>query len=289
MSWVLSAFADEAGGSTDEQIAALRRAGIKHVDLRGVDGFNITTLPTEKARQVRQKLDSAGITVAMFGSPIGKIDLADEVKIDLDKLANLARVGDILGCRSVRIFSYYNQKAKLDPQRRQAETLDRLKALRDLAAKLNLVLYHENEVAIFGEGCAQVQVLAAALRDGKTFRLIFDFDNYHQAGDDVWANWEKLGDLTDAFHLKDSDAAKQHVLVGEGLGQVRRVLTNALARNWSGPLAIEPHLQHSQAVQATGPSGKPNAQFAQMSGSDSFHLACQAARKLLEEIKAPVV
>jgi sugar phosphate isomerase/epimerase len=289
MSWVLSAFADEAGGSIDQQIAALRRAGIKHVDLRGVDGFNITTLPTDRAQQVRRKLDSAGITVAMFGSPIGKIDLADELKTDLDKLAHLARVSDILGCRSVRIFSYYNKEAKLPANQRRTQSLDRLKALRDVAAKLNLVLYHENELAIFGEGVDAVAEITATLRDAKTFRMIFDFDNYHQAGQDVWAAWDKLSDLTDAFHLKDSDAAKQHVPVGEGMGQVRRILTNAVARNWSGPVAVEPHLQHSTAVMATGPSGTPNAQFAQMSGADSFDLACQAARKLLAEIKAPVV
>ena len=288
MSWVLSAFADEAGGSIDEQIAALRRAGIRHVDLRAVDGFNITTLPTDRAQQVRRKLDSAGIAVAMFGAPIGKIDLADELKIDLDKLAHLARLGDILGCRSVRIFSYYNQKAALTPEAWQAEALDRLRKLRDLAGKLNMVLYHENERAIFGDACAQVQVIAAALRDPATFRLIFDFDNYNQGGADVWANWLQLRDMTDAIHLKDSDRKGQHVPVGAGAGQVRKILADAVARGWSGPLSIEPHLQHSKAVQATGPGGTPNQQYAQMSGADSFQAACAAALKLLGEIKAPV-
>lgn len=41
-------FADEAGGSLDEQIVALQAAGMSYIDIRGVDGFNITTLPVDQ-------------------------------------------------------------------------------------------------------------------------------------------------------------------------------------------------------------------------------------------------
>ena len=82
MSWNFSAFADEAGPSCDEQIAALRKAGMKFIDIRGIDGHNIAALPVDHARVVRKKLDDAGITVGMFGSPVGKIDIKDDFEVE---------------------------------------------------------------------------------------------------------------------------------------------------------------------------------------------------------------
>jgi len=286
MSWSLSAFADEAGGSCDEQIAALQQAGLRHIDIRSMDGFNVTALPVEQARQVKEKLDAAGITVAMYGSPIGKIDIADDVESDLAKLRHLAELVPVLGCNAVRIFSYYNKQERPHDEW-QGESIHRLRQLRDTAKELGLVLYHENERHIFGDLADDVLVIANEVRDGETFRLIFDFDNYNQSGENVWDNWQKLRDVTDAIHLKDSKD-KQHVPVGQGTGFVREILADAVARGWQGPLSIEPHLSHSGAVAATGPSGVANQQYGKMSPNESFQAACEVAKQLLAEVQAPV-
>lgn len=284
MSTTLSGFTDEAGRTCEEQVAACQRAGLRFMDLRSVDGIGITALPVEQAKVVREKLDSAGITVQMFGSPIGKIDIADPVETDLDKLRHLATLAPVLGCRAVRMFSYYNKNNEpLDVWK--AESLARLQQLRDEAERLDMVLYHENERHIFGDLGVNVEAIAALRNDH--FKLIFDFDNYNQSGEDVWANWLMFRDRTDAFHLKDSrmvGAHYQHTPVGDGTGQVKRILADAVQRGWSGPLTLEPHLSHSQAVLATGPSGETNASFRDMPTADSFHLAAVAAQNLLAEV-----
>src|SRR4028118_1722542 len=96
ITYIVSAFADEAAPDTDGQIAALKRAGLKTIDLRNVDGFNITALPIENAKTVAQKLQDAGVSVGMFGTPIGKIDLADDVQSDVDKLRHLNELSPVL-------------------------------------------------------------------------------------------------------------------------------------------------------------------------------------------------
>ena len=78
MPWTLSAFADEAGGSTQEQIAACLKAGLTHIDPRNVDGHNITELPLDLAKDVAKQYEAAGIRVHMYGSPIGKIDITEQ-------------------------------------------------------------------------------------------------------------------------------------------------------------------------------------------------------------------
>jgi len=289
MSWVLSAFTDEGGEACDQQIANARKAGLSHVDLRGVDGHNISQLPLDVAEKVAAKLGAAGLKVCMFGSPLGKIDLADDFKIDQDKLEHMGKLKSILGTNQVRIFSYYNKKAGKNPQQFQAASLDWLSRLREQAGRLGLVLYHENERHIFGDPCEHVQTIAEKLRDGRVFKLIFDFDNYNQSGEDVWANWTKLRDVTDAFHLKDSDEKGQHVPAGQGAGQVKRILTDAVARKWSGPVILEPHLSHSSAVMATGPGGKANRKLKDMPPAETFQVAAKAARDLLAEVGASIV
>jgi len=281
--WTLSAFSDEAGNSCDEQITAAKRAGLSRIDIRNIDGFNIAVLPLENAKTIKNKLNDAGVSVQMLGSPIGKIDILDDVETDVEKLRHLATLAPVLGCNAVRIFSYYN-KTKIPHAEWREKSLTNLTHLRDVAEELGLVLYHENERHIYGDLGADVKEIAG-LR-GANFKLIFDFDNYQQSGEDVYAVWHSLFEQTDSFHLKDSTCENMHVPVGLGNGQVERILRDAVAQNWNGPLAVEPHLTHAGAVALTGPSGIVNESYANMPSAESFHLAVETATKLLNKIGA---
>lgn len=287
MVWALSAFADEAGPEVDQQIAALLEAGIPRVDLRNVGPHNISALPLDLAQQAARKLAQAKIKVGMFGSPIGKIDIADPFDIDMQKLEHLGKLKDVFGCSAVRIFSYYN-KAGRAADAWAHESLSRLKKLRDRAAQLGLVLYHENERHIFGDRLDENQRIAQEVRDGKSFLTIFDFDNYNQSGDNVWHNWEVLRDRVDGIHLKDSDAQKQHVPVGQGTGQVKKILADAVARKWQGPMSLEPHLVHSSAVMATGVGGQANDQLKNLPPEKVFQVAAKAAKQIIAEVGGPL-
>ena len=281
MAWILSAFADEAGAAMDDQIRALQMANIDHVDLRQVDDITIVDLPLDHAEQVRAKLDAAGIKVGMFGSPIGKIDVADDFEIDRKRLAHLGKLKDVFDCRAVRLFSYYDKEGD-SPDEHRRQSLERLQRLTDDAARLELVLYHENERGIYGESIEAVCQIRDALR-GEHFKLIFDFNNYHHAGENVWAGWLALRDTTDAFHLKDSkftESGDMHMVpVGQGEGRVPKILADAAKRGWDGPLTLEPHLQFSKAVQATGPGGVANQSFADMTAEECFLVAAEAAHQ----------
>ena len=289
MSWILSAFADEAGGSLDEQIAALHTANMKYIDPRGIDGFSITNLPLDHAKEVRRKLDDASIKVAMFGSPIGKIDITDDLNIDIEKLEHLGKLKNILNCNTVRMFSYFNKEgANHDDW--QAESLNRLTKLTEIAQKLDMVLYHENERHIFGDKIADVCIIRDQLRAKfpDHFKLIFDFDNFNQSGEDVLEAWQELATASDTIHLKDSkkqpNGDYHHVPVGDGDGHIPQILADLVKRQWQGQLTLEPHLAHSKAVLATGPSGKANEQLASLTPAQAFQVGADAAKKLLKDV-----
>jgi sugar phosphate isomerase/epimerase len=292
MKWRFSAFTDEAGVTSAQQIAAAVRARLNWIDIRNIDSLNVSVLPVEHARRIRGELDAAGIGVTVLASPIGKIDITDDFAGELAKLEHLAQLAPILGCPAIRVFSYYNQKAKLPHSEWQDKSLERLRTLKTRARELGLTLWHENEVHIFGDRFDDVLTLARELRDAH-FKFIFDFGNFSAGGDDCWQAWLKLRDHTDAFHLKDNAHTQSgelyHVISGQGEGRVREILTDALARGFAGPLSVEAHLQHPPAVVSTGPSGIANPQYAHLSLEDAFNVAVNGARKLLESLDAPVV
>ncbi len=284
MDWLLSGFTDEAGEASDEQLAACRRGGLEFIDPRNIDGYNITALPPDIAEIIARKLDAAGVRVNMYGSPIGKLDIADDFKIDTDRLEHLGRLKGIFGASGVRIFSYYN-KAGADKAKWKQQSMDRLKRLRDLAGKLGLVLYHENESEIYGDHPDRVAQIAE-LRDGETFKLIYDFANYLRAGVTPQQSWAMFKDKTDCFHLKDQLHNNEHVPLGQGDTDARAILRDAHARGWRGPCVLEPHLTHSKAVVATGVHGTGDQSLASLSPADSFQVALKAARELLASIHA---
>jgi len=289
MAWILSAFADEASETVDDQIQVLQESQIDHIDLRCVDGINICDLPVDHAKEVKAKLDEAGISVCMYGSPIGKIDVADDFEPDVARLEHLGELRKIFGAEKVRLFSYYNKTDELPFAEWKAESLRRLKVLADLSQKLGLVLYHENEIGIFGHTLETVGILRDEMRaNHPCFKLIFDFDNYNQVGEDAWTNWQTLVECTDAIHLKESqkqdDGTFQHVPAGQGDGHIPESLADLAKRGWSGPLTLEPHLARSPAVLATGPHGEANQSLTDMSDAECFKVAAKAARGLLNEV-----
>ena len=59
---LLSAFSDEYAKDFEEQLSAMTRFGISHIELRFIDGENVSLLSDEKRIAVRNALDRHGIT-----------------------------------------------------------------------------------------------------------------------------------------------------------------------------------------------------------------------------------
>ncbi|MBO5285877.1 MAG: sugar phosphate isomerase/epimerase, partial [Clostridia bacterium] len=70
---ILSAFADEYSSNFIEQLKALNGFGINYIEVRGVDGKNVSTLTASEVKDAKLKLNDYGIKVSSIGSPLGKI------------------------------------------------------------------------------------------------------------------------------------------------------------------------------------------------------------------------
>ena len=92
----LSGFSDEISPDFDQQLKVINQLGIKYIEIRGVDGKNISELTPQEVEQVKAKLDAAGVQVSSIGSPIGKISITDDFAPHLETFRQLLATAKVL-------------------------------------------------------------------------------------------------------------------------------------------------------------------------------------------------
>ena len=173
------AFADEACPQIDGQIDALLRNGLSGLEIRGVDGTNISDITLDKAREVRKKLDASGLSVFSVGSPIGKIGIDDEFESHLDKFKHTLELAYILGAQNMRLFSFYIDG---DAYSYTDKALERMTKLADASRGSGVTLCHENEKGIFGDIPERCVIIHENIPD---IKAVFDPANFVQCGVDI--------------------------------------------------------------------------------------------------------
>lgn len=274
----IHAFADEASGQLSGQIAALQRNGLQGLEIRGVDGQNISDISLEKAHEVRRRLDDAGLIVWSMGSPIGKIGIeSDGFDAHLDKLRHTIELADVLGARNLRMFSFYM------PGDRAAEfrgkVIDRMGKMLRVAEDSGVALCHENEKGIYGDMADRCLDL---LNTFPQLEGIFDPANFIQCGQDTIAAWKLLRDRIKYLHIKDALENGKVVPAGKGIGFVRSILDDFRARGGSD-VTIEPHLSVFAGLKDLEREGEETKidPFCYESSDAAFDAACDALKALL--------
>ncbi|MBQ8004550.1 MAG: TIM barrel protein, partial [Oscillospiraceae bacterium] len=107
----LCAFADEADPAVSGQIDALHANGIEFIELRGVDGKNVTELTAAEMRELRTRFDGEGIKVWSIGSPIGKIEIEGDFEKHVELFRHTLELANIAGAEKMRIFSFFMNPA----------------------------------------------------------------------------------------------------------------------------------------------------------------------------------
>lgn len=233
MKFILSAFADEAAANISDQITAMKRNDISHLEIRGVDGTNIADITNEKAKEVRAKLDASGITVWSLGSPYGKIGINEDFAPHLDKFKHGLELADILGAKNIRMFSFYVPSGKEADYR--DKVMERLAQFIEVTKGTDITLCHENEKGIYGDIASRCEEIH------KTFpklKAVFDPANFVQCGQDTMKAWEKLHTYVSYMHIKDALADGSVVPAGKGIGN----LPYLLSQYKGSVLTLEPHL-----------------------------------------------
>lgn len=269
----LCAFADEAATDFDGQIKALLRNNIYNIELRGLDGKNVSSLNDDEAAAYVEKLDKAGIRVWSLGSPLGKIDITSDRSEHEDMLVKLMKTADIFGTKRIRMFSYFVKREDYSDYR--DEVIQRLRALVKIAD--GYMLCHENESAIYGATVANCEDI---YENVKGLYSVFDSSNFIQWDEDIAEAKRRLLDRAYYIHVKDSRYdTKQIVPVGFGDGLYEEIFSG-LDRDTT--LTLEPHLFKFVGYSDIDKK-ELNSLFSYKDSNESFDAAVTALKNLLRK------
>lgn len=245
--YILSGFADEIDPMMSKQYELLHKLGISYIELRGVNGKNISELEESEVRSLKSELDGEGIKISAIGSPVGKIKITDDFSAHFEMFKKLLSFAGILETRYIRIFSFYMDG---DYETHRDEVFRRISAFIEAAEKEGIVLLHENEKGIYGdtyERCAELMERFY----GDNFKCTFDFANFVQCGSDTVKAYETLKPYIEYIHIKDALKDGGHVVPpGLGDGNLRPILDSVFESGYCGFLSLEPHLSHFHGLDA---------------------------------------
>ncbi len=277
--FILSAFADEAGSTLDEQISALNRNGIKFIEPRNINGKPILTLTDDELKEIKTELDKNGIKVNSLGSPIGKYPITSPFEDHLKDFCRAIEICKILGTARMRMFSFFVKNSELSKYR--DEVLRRLNIMAETAEKNGIMLCHENESEIYGQNPEQMLDI---MNNVKGIYGIFDAANYRMNGqnveDGINATLVNLGYL----HIKDAIYSSQSIVAaGDGEGKIAEIIDTVNAHTDGVVyLTLEPHLFIFDAYKLID-SHELVSQYTFKNNSESFDFAVSKLKQLLKD------
>lgn len=244
---ILSAFADEYADGLKEQCEALNKFGIEYIELRGVNGKNVSTLTESEVKETKRILDDYEIRVSSIGSPLGKIDIKGDLNGHYETAKRVYETANILGAKNVRIFSFYSKETPFD--KCKGEIYDGIEKLVDLSDGTGLTLCHENEALIYGE--SPEKCLEIVEYFGGRMRCVFDMGNFVLDGYDPMAAYKLLSDYIEYFHIKDAFYSGGIVPAGKGEAKIKEILDDYKVNGGKDTfITLEPHLQTFSGLNA---------------------------------------
>ena len=218
-SFQLSSFADEADASLKGQIEAMERHGVYLIEMRGVDGKNVSELTNEEADDARKRLEDHGMTLSSMGSPYGKYPIDQPFAAHMNSFRRGLEICRRLNAKRIRMFSFFMPKGG-SPADWTNKVIDQLGEMLTAAEDAGIELYHENEKGIYGDTAKRcADILESVGSD--SLAAVFDPANFVQCGQKTYPDaYEMLKPYITYMHIKDAKSDGSVVPAGSGCGEV---------------------------------------------------------------------
>ncbi|MCI8726460.1 MAG: sugar phosphate isomerase/epimerase [Hungatella sp.] len=276
----LSGFADEIHENLGEQIRVLKKLGMSHVEMRGVNGKGLVEYSMDEVKEIKKQLDAEGIRLSSVGSPIGKIQITDDFAPHMELYKHTVDIAHAMETDYIRMFSFFMPENE-DYGQYKDPVMERLGKMVDYAKANDIILLHENEKDIYGDIAPRCLEIQKAFY-GEHFKAVFDFANFVQCKQDTLEAYEMMKPYVAYIHIKDalwSDASV--VPPGTGDGHLEEILRKFKASGYQGFLSLEPHLSDFAGFSALEMNA---SQKKKLNGEEAFTLAHDSLVKILEKL-----
>ena len=254
---ILSAFADEYKTDFDGQLEGLNSFGIDYMEIRFVNGTNVSALTDDEVKNVKRKLSEKNIKVSSIGSPLGKINTADDMDAEMKKAERVFKIACELETKNIRMFSFYLDENKTKEENRSV-VFSSLERMVKLASKYGVTLCHENEAKIYGESPEACREILDYF--GGEMKCVFDMGNFMLDNYKPYPNaYDLLKEYIEYFHIKDSLSAGAIVPPGCGEAQIPELMKAHCEYSKNNFfITLEPHLQTFSGLNALVGKGFEN-------------------------------
>ena len=275
-----SAFSDEIDACFDKQIEGVKALGIDMIELRGVDGKSFIELSDEEVEIVKKKLIANGISLSALGTPIGKMNVDGDFEAHKNLLTRIMDIGDMLGCKVLRMFSFYPAENMDDAEFKQI-AFGYIGELLDMADERGFILCHENEKDIFG--CSPERELELMQFFDGRLKAVLDPGNFAFCFEDASKGYPLLKDYIHYFHIKDADESGAIVPPGKGVACLAEIL-KAVDEDREGEvvLTMEPHLMNFTGLSSLSKLDDIHHVYSFEAPFEAFKVATEAVRSMIE-------
>ncbi|OGJ83863.1 hypothetical protein A2598_04110 [Candidatus Peribacteria bacterium RIFOXYD1_FULL_54_13] len=308
----LSMFSDEIAAGFESQLVGALSQRVPRISIRSGDpcrtgkSNNIMRWTRHEVETAKRMLDDAGMQVAEFGGPIGKVKLEDvedgtkNVYVAPDKyLGTVDKALDLtefFGCKRFRGFTFYHPKGK-NPDDYVPQVVDRLGPIVDRCVRRKIVYGAEVEANLVGDSGQRLARIAQQLETA-WFRLVFDPANLtcqNLPAETVLQNYLAMRQRIGWFHAKeyrvdpalqwkghvDEEMLRNFVPFGEGSSDIPTILA-AFAEDLPRLTAELAELGIEDGVLLTEePHEKGGGQFGGYSGPEGMGVHLAATRRHL--------
>ncbi len=242
-----SGISDEAGKTIEKQIQAHNELGWDYMELRLIDGVNITQVPNYTFEKIADKLAENNKKVSCFASAIANWarPITCDPKIDIEDLKRAIPRMHRLKTKFIRVMSYPNDPNNpLSEEEWRKESIRRMKELAKIAEDGGVILVHENCSGWGGLSAENSNILLGEV-NSPALKVVFDTGNPVTYGQNAWEYYLKVKKDIVYVHIKDAKKVNGediYCLCGEGDGCVREIIYDLLKSGYDGGFSIEPHL-----------------------------------------------
>jgi sugar phosphate isomerase/epimerase len=245
---ILSAFSDEYADGLKEQCQALNGFGIEYMEMRGVNGKNVSTLTKDEVLEAKKILNDYAIKVSSIGSPLGKIKIDGDIDAHLEVAKRVFETANEFGAKNIRMFSFYLPEGKCRAECK-GQIFGALERLVKTAEKHGVTLCHENEALIYGE--SPEKCLEILQYFGGKLKCVLDMGNFVLDGYNPMDAYHLLKNHIEYFHIKDALYAGAIVPAGKGEAQIKEILDAYKESDAKDTfITLEPHLQTFSGLNA---------------------------------------
>jgi sugar phosphate isomerase/epimerase len=285
--FMLSAFADEINSSLSTQMDVLKKYGINYIEMRGVNGKNITEYSIEQVGEIKNELDKNNFAVSAIASPIGKININEPFEQHFELFIHILDIAEILKTKYIRLFSFYIDD-NADCEIFRNEIVERIKWMVKAAESRKITLLHENEKGIYGDTPERCLDLLETI-GSSYFRATFDPANFIQCGIEAYPYaYRILKNHIGYFHVKDAvRGGNGNVPAGLGDGKIKEILQELSRENSKIFVSLEPHLSVFEGFHALE-QNTDSKQSISNDGIEKFDIAYKALNSTINEIKQEV-